>query len=66
MFMRLRLVLAFGATLLLAGGCASSYSPRADLSSVETIGVVVPSESSGPREAEDVIQLYNLTEQRTD
>jgi hypothetical protein len=60
--MRFPLILALISTALLFGGCASNYSPRADLSSVHTIGVVVPSESSGPREANDVIQLYNLTE----
>ena len=59
--MRLCLVLAFGITTILAGGCASNYSPRADLSTFQTIGVVVPPGSSEPHGAEDVMQLYNLT-----
>ena len=45
----------------MASGCASNYSPRADLSSVETIGVVVPEGSSEPSGAEDVMQLYNMS-----
>lgn len=48
-------------TVLSASGCASNYSPRADLSTVETIGVVVPPGSSEPSGAEDVMQLYNLS-----
>lgn len=60
--MRFPIIPAFVITTFIIGGCASNYSPRADLSSVQTIGVVIPSESSGPREANDVIQLYNLTE----
>jgi hypothetical protein len=59
--MRLRIVLAFGITAILIGGCASDYSPRADLSSVQTVGVVVPPGSSEHHGAEDVMQLYNLT-----
>jgi len=54
----------FGAACLLGllvGGCATSYESRPDLTSVETIGVVLPEESSETLEAEDVIQLYNLT-----
>ena len=46
---------------ILTAGCASSYEPKSDLNSVETIGVVLPDESSEPLEAGDVIQLYNLT-----
>ena len=48
-------------TVVSASGCASNYSPRADLSTVETIGVVVPPGSSEPSGAEDVMQLYNLS-----
>ena len=46
---------------VLAGGCASNYAPKPDLESVETIGVVLPDESSEPLEAGDMIQLYNRT-----
>ena len=46
---------------MLAGGCASNYEPKADFESVETIGVVLPNESSETLEAEDTIQLYNRT-----
>ena len=46
---------------VLAGGCASNYAPKPDLESVETIGVVLPDESSEPLEAGDTIQLYNRT-----
>jgi hypothetical protein len=46
---------------VLAGGCASNYEPKPDLESVETIGVVLPDESSEPLEAGDTIQLYNRT-----
>lgn len=45
--------------VILSGGCASNYEPRPDLSSVETIGVVLSEKSSEPLEAEDVIELYN-------
>ncbi len=47
---------------ILSGGCASNYGPKPDLSSVETIGVYLPEESSEPLEAEEVLQLYNRTE----
>ncbi|UCG71614.1 MAG: hypothetical protein JSV45_10115 [Chromatiales bacterium] len=53
--------LVAGVSVLLASGCASNYSPRADLSSVETIGVVVPEGASEPSGAEEVMQLYNLS-----
>lgn len=46
---------------VLAGGCASNYAPKPDFESVETIGVVLPDESSKPLEAGDTIQLYNRT-----
>ena len=46
---------------VVAGGCASNYAPKPDLESVETIGVVLPDESSEPLEAGDTIQLYNRT-----
>ena len=51
---------------VLSGGCASHYGPKPDngpkpdLSSVETIGVVLPEESSESLEAGDVLQLYKL------
>ena len=61
MSMWLRIVLGFGIITLLAVGCTSNYSPRADLSSVQTIGVVVPPDSSEPQDAKDIMQLYNLT-----
>ena len=44
---------------ILSGGCASNYGPRLDLSSVETIGVYLPEDSSEPLEAENFIRLYN-------
>jgi hypothetical protein len=59
--LRLRLVLAPGIFATVAGGCASDYSRRADISSVQTIGVVVPPGSSDPSGAKDVMQLYNLS-----
>jgi hypothetical protein len=46
---------------VLTAGCASNYEPKPDLESVETIGVVLPDESSEPLEAGDTIQLYNRT-----
>ncbi len=46
---------------ILSGGCASNYGPRPDLSTVETVGVVLPEESSEPLEADDVLRLYNRT-----
>lgn len=46
---------------LLIGGCASDYSPRADLSAYHTIGVYIPPESSAPHSAGDVLQLNNRT-----
>lgn len=46
---------------ILAGGCASNYEPKPDFESVETIGVVLPNESSETLEAEGTIQLYNRT-----
>lgn len=59
--MRFLIVLAFVITAILVGGCASNYAPRADLSSVQTIGLAVPSEANESNEAEDVLQLYNRT-----
>jgi hypothetical protein len=59
--MRLRLVITLGITAILTGGCASNYEPRPDLGSVDTVGVVLPEEPSENLEAEDVIQLHNLT-----
>ena len=47
--------------ILLSGGCATKYSPRADLSTVETIGVVVPTGSTEPENAEDFLEVYKLT-----
>ena len=57
----------FGAVCLLgllAGGCATSYEPKPDLTSVETIGVVLPDGSSQTLEAADVIELYNVTKRQ--
>jgi hypothetical protein len=59
--MRLSIFPSFLITALLVIGCASDYSPRADISSAQTIGLVVPSEASEASEAEDVLHLYNLT-----
>jgi len=59
--MRFPIVLAFVITAIFVGGCASNYSPRADLSSVQAIGLAVPSEASESNEAEDVLHLYNHT-----
>jgi hypothetical protein len=59
--MRFPIVLAFVITAILVGGCASNYSPRADLSSVQTIGLSVPSEDNESNEAQDILQLYNRT-----
>lgn len=59
--MRLLLLLAFGTITVLTGGCASDYSPRPDLSSVQTIGLVVPADTTEPQSAEDVMQLYDRT-----
>jgi len=58
---QMSLVLVVGVSALLASGCASNYSPRADLSSVQVIGVAVPEGTSEPSGAEDVMQLYNMT-----
>jgi hypothetical protein len=49
------------AITILTGGCATSYEPKPDLTSVETIGVILPEASSETLHAEDVIQLYSLT-----
>lgn len=46
---------------ILGAGCASNYQPKPDLTLVETIGVVLPNESSEPMEAGNAIQLYNRT-----
>lgn len=59
--MHIRLVLLVGVSALLGSGCASNYSPRADLSSVQVIGVVVPKGTSEPSGAADVMQLYNMS-----
>ena len=59
--MRIHITLAFVITAILIGGCASDYSPRADLSTVQNIGLVVPPGASEPQGAENVMQLYNLT-----
>ena len=59
--MRLHVFLGFCLITILIGGCASDYSPRADLSSYYTIGVIVPPDSSEPQGASDVLQLKNRT-----
>ena len=59
--MRLSVALVFGSIAMLVGGCASDYSPRADLSNVQTIGVTISPESGEAGDAKDVMQLYNLT-----
>lgn len=54
----------YGACVLavLAGGCASTSEQGPDLGSPDTIGIVLPEEFTAPRNAEDLIRLYNLTE----
>ena len=59
--MRLNAFLGFCLATVLIGGCASDYSPRADLSSYHTIGVIVPSGSNKSHGAGDVLQLKNHT-----
>jgi hypothetical protein len=59
--MRLSVALVFGSIAMLFGGCASDYSPRADLSNVQTIGVAISPDSGEAGDAKDVMQLYNLT-----
>ena len=59
--MRIPVALVFGSIAMLVGGCASDYSPRADLSSVQTVGVAISPDRGETGDAEDVIQLYNLT-----
>lgn len=59
--MQLPLFIMLGIAAMLTPGCASDYEPRADLVSVDTVGVVLPEEPSGNLEAGDVIQLHNLT-----
>jgi hypothetical protein len=54
-------LIALGITAILMTGCASDYSPKADLSSYRTIGVVVPPGSSEPQDADDLLQLKNRT-----
>lgn len=58
---RMDLILVAAISVMLGSGCASNYSPRADLSSVQVIGVVVPPGSSEPGGAEDVMELYNVS-----
>jgi hypothetical protein len=55
------LVLILLGASMLVGGCASNSSPRANLSTVEKIGVAVPPSTSEPIGASDILQLYNLT-----
>ena len=52
---------AFGISAIFIAGCASDYSPRADLSSCQTVGVIVPPGSGEAHNAVDVIQLNNRT-----
>jgi hypothetical protein len=59
--MRLSVCLGLCFTTILIEGCASDYSPRADLSSYRTIGVIVPPGSSEPHGAGDVLNLNNRT-----
>jgi len=59
--MRRRFTIPYGALAILLAGCASNYSPRADLSSYHTIGVFVPPDSSEAHGAGDVLQLSNRT-----
>jgi len=55
------IALVLGVATIVAGGCAADYTRRADISSVQAIGVVVPPGASEPGGAKDVMQLYNLT-----
>ena len=59
--MRYPIILGIVITTILIGGCASNYSPRADLSSVQTIGLVMPADTTEPQSAENVMQLYDRT-----
>jgi len=59
--MRRWFAIAFGISVIFMGGCASDYSPKANLSSYRTIGVVVPPGSSEPPGAGDLLQLKNRT-----
>ena len=59
--MRRWFAIALGISAILLAGCASDYSPRADLSSYRTIGVIVPPGSTEPHGAGDVLQLDNRT-----
>ncbi len=59
---RFRLVLMFAIAVVLTGGCAADYSPRADLSTVRTIGVVVSPGLSDRRNAEDAPKSPNLSD----
>lgn len=59
--MRFPTVFAFIITAHHFSGCASDYSPRAELSNIQTVGVAIPPGSSEPSNAKDVLQLYNLT-----
>jgi hypothetical protein len=57
--MRRWFVIALGISAIFMTGCASDYSPKAELSSYRTIGVIVP--PTEPHDAGDVLQLNNRT-----
>jgi hypothetical protein len=59
--MRHPIILVLVITAIFVGGCASDYSPRADLSSVHTIGLVVPADATEPQSAKEFVQFYNRT-----
>lgn len=61
MTIRFLIVLVVGIISICAGGCASDYSVRDDLSSVQSIGLAVPTETIESIRAEDFIQLFDDT-----
>lgn len=59
--MQFLVILVVGIISISAGGCTSDYSARDDLSSVESIGLAVPTETIESTRAEDFIQLFDDT-----
>ena len=59
--MRIPIVITSTITAIFVVGCASNYSPRPDLSSVQTIGLVVPVNKTESQSADGVMQLYDRT-----
>jgi len=61
MTMQFLVILVVGIISISSGGCASDYSARDDLSSVQSIGLSVPTETIESIRAEDFIQLFDNT-----